>query len=485
MDTTIPNFIAALRKAELEVSPAETLDAINAVDFIGLTDRQLLKDSLALILAKTPDEKQAFGECFDRFFSFQNLMRNPRLPSGTFPSASAATSANPQQSSQSAGTEQHTGNEGASADTHDGQGNRTGRVRAAFTSRVADLLLSGREDLFAVMVTDAARAVHLEKMRTLRERSLYVRRILIHLGMQQLDDEITRLSNSESSLDIATGETLSAVRLQISEAVKDYVQTQFLLFVDATGKRFIAEAVSDTKLTNMQAFYFDEIRETVRKLAHHLARRHTRKRRLRHRGQLDLRRTLRSNLAYDGALFDLKWKQIRVEKPDVFVLCDVSGSVRNVSRFLLTFLYSLSEVLPHVRAFAFSNDLGEVTENFTRYPLNQAIEMSLEDYGKGSTDYGLAFCRFNELCLKDLNSRSTVIVLGDARNNYYEAHPEALKQISQRARQVIWLNPESRDKWREGDAEMRQYLPSLSVAEVCNSLKDLERIVGRVLASAH
>ena len=90
----------------------------------------------------------------------------------------------------------------------------------------------------------------------------------------------------------------------------------------------------------------------------------------------DVRRTLRRNLRYDGALFDLHWKQIKVEPPKVFVICDVSGSVRTVSRFLLTFLYSLGEVLPLVRAFAFSNELGEVTPFFTDFPLDDASTIS-------------------------------------------------------------------------------------------------------------
>jgi uncharacterized protein with von Willebrand factor type A (vWA) domain len=151
----------------------------------------------------------------------------------------------------------------------------------------------------------------------------------------------------------------------------------------------------------------------------------------------------------------------------------------------LTFLYSLNEVLPKVRAFAFSNDLGEVTELFKRYALEEAIEMSLDDYGKGSTDYGQAFRRFKEIAYSDVDNRSTVIILGDSRNNYFAPGTEALKQISGKARQVIWLNPEPRSKWREGDAEMKLYLPYCQFADVCNSLSDLERMVSRVLRSAH
>ena len=109
----------------------------------------------------------------------------------------------------------------------------------------------------------------------------------------------------------------------------------------------------------------------------------------------------------------------------------------------------------------------------------------LDDFGKGSTDYGAAFRTFNENCLGDLDSRSTVIVLGDSRSNFYDPGLDALRDISRHAKQVIWLNPESRPRWDEGDAEMLNYLPYCTSAQVCNSLKDLEQIVSSILRQAH
>ena len=111
--------------------------------------------------------------------------------------------------------------------------------------------------------------------------------------------------------------------------------------------------------------------------------------------------------------------------------------------------------------------------------------MSLDDYGKGSTDYGTAFRTFKSLCYRDIDSRSTIIILGDARNNYFANGADVLKDLSRRSRQVIWLNPEPRERWEEGDAEMKAFLPACNFAEVCNSLPDLERMVSRVLRTAH
>lgn len=478
MEKTLGEFVVALRKADLEVSPAETLDAMHALDIIGFEDKQLLRDSLSIILAKTPEEKASFDICFDRFFSFRHFGAHKPGATG-ISSADVGTSALPMEGEgEGEGTERPDDAEGGK------RRRRRGGAGAHFNSRLGHLLLAGEQAELSMLMTQAAREVGLDRMRTLRERSLFTRRILLHMGLNQLEEEIDRLQHAGNEKSRETAALLSDARHYLSEEVRDFVEEQYLLLVDASGNRFLSEAVSQTKLTNMQVYYFGHIREAVRKLANQLAKRHAKRRKIYNRGHLDVRKTLRRNLQYDGSLFDIKWKQVKLERPKVFVICDVSGSVKNVSRFLLTFLYSLSEVLPRVRAFAFSNELGEVTELFDRFPLEEAIEMSLDDYGKGSTDYGRAFQRFKELALSDVDGRSTLIILGDSRNNYFEPGSDTLKQIASKARRVIWLNPESRDRWREGDAEMARYLPFCDYAEVCNSLSDLERMVGRVLRSA-
>ncbi len=478
MEKTLGDFVRSLRKADLEVSPAETLVAMQALDIIGLRDRRLIQDTLSIILAKTPEEKATFQICFDRFFSFRQFTPHTAI-------RHAATADVESGAMALGGEDEREGDSAASPGNRASRKRRRRRATAHVSSRLGELLLSGDGDALALMMSAAGRVVDLGKIRTLRERGLFSRRIMLHMGLADLDSEISRLQHADDDGSRAMAAELTDARHYLAEQVRDFVEEQYLMLVDGSGNRFLSDAVSQTKLTNMQVYYFGHIREVVRKLAKQLAKKHAKRRKIYNRGQLDIRKTLRHNMQYDGSLFNIKWKQIRRQRPRVFVICDVSGSVKNVSRFLLTFLYSLNEVLPRVRSFAFSNDLGEVTELFEQYALEEAIEMSLRDYGKGSTDYGQAFRRFRELALGDLDSRSTVIIMGDARSNYFEPGVEALKQISSRARQVIWLNPESRDKWRAGDAEMKAYLPHCQYAEVCNSLADLERMVSRVLRSAH
>jgi hypothetical protein len=210
---------------------------------------------------------------------------------------------------------------------------------------------------------------------------------------------------------------------------------------------------------------------------------HSKRRKTFKRGQLDVRKTLRHNMQYDGMLFDIRWKSSKVDRPKVMAICDVSGSVSNYSRFLLMFLYSLADILPKVRSFAFSSDLGEVTQLFEYSTLEDAIAKTMRDYGAGSTDYGQMLMDFKKMCMDDVNNKTTIIILGDGRNNYGEAKAEILREIYDKCQRLIWLNPEPRMSWTVGDAEMKKYAPSCHQADVCNSLLHLERVVSNLLRS--
>ena len=112
-------------------------------------------------------------------------------------------------------------------------------------------------------------------------------------------------------------------------------------------------------------------------------------------------------MQYDGVFFDLKWKSVKVDRPKVMCICDVSGSVSNYSRFLLMFLYSLAEIIPKVRSFAFSSDLGEVTQLFQNSNLEDAMAKTMRDYGNGSTDYGQMLLDFKRTCMDDVDNKTT------------------------------------------------------------------------------
>lgn len=449
LERTIGAFVKALRNASVAVSPAETLDALQVARRIGLHDRTLFRDALALTLAKSPEEKARFLVCFERFFAFA-----PFAPE---------------------------------AQKRPRKGTEAGLTLTASTGMsdaqrpLADILLHDDRLELSLRLAAATTAFDLDGMRALRDKSGAVGALLDHMGIEALDATIAR--PAQEALDSQQSRQLLAARARLVRTVREYVDAQYLLRVDASGRRAIMEAALASQLTQISPAYHAEMRAAVRKVADRLTARHRRRRRRDRRGQLDVRHTLRRNLAYDGAPFDLRWRRVRVERPKVFALCDCSGSVAGVARFMLFLVYHLTELLPNIRTFAFSSQAGEVTDLFGRLPIERAIEEALFAWGKGNTDYGRSLMDFRAACLQDVDRRSTVIILGDGRNNYYDPHAEVLAEIATRARQVLWLNPEPRSQWTLGDGEMARFAPYCRRVVTCNSLQDLERFADQLLLS--
>jgi uncharacterized protein with von Willebrand factor type A (vWA) domain len=211
---------------------------------------------------------------------------------------------------------------------------------------------------------------------------------------------------------------------------------------------------------------------------------HSRRRKVTKRGLLDVRKTIAANAAYDGFLFHTKWKSTRIERPKVMVICDVSGSVSKISRFLLMFLYSLQDVLPKVRSFVFASSMAEVTESFDKQTIENALTEIMNNWANMPTDYGRALLDFKDIAMNDIDNKTTVIMLGDARNNNGLGQTQVWKEVYQRSKRVIWLNPEGRYNWDSGDSIMSEYRPYCSKVETCSTLNDLTRILGSLLKNS-
>ena len=444
MDATFALLVNALRNADIRVSTAETLDAFAVLSHVGIRDKTLLRDALELTLAKTLDEKKRFDETFDRFFE-QLAFRVPakRAMLGDVDRESVLET-----------------------------------LRTKTSSDVVDAVesvLDNDRDRLAMLVQQAASRLNLGSIRTLREKSYYVDRIADLLSVSELDDYVGSNENADPAI--------RYLRQYFRQEIRDYVDAQYRLRVDATGKRALREAALNANLDRIPLEYQHEVRRVVEKLADKLVRDHRRRLRKATRGVLDIKKTLRRNIAYDGAMFDVRWRRHKREKSTVYVLCDVSSSVARVSRFLLLFLYELTDVLPNLRAFSFSSRLGEVTDIFRSKASDEAIEDALFVWGKGNTDYARAFIDFREICGKDLNNRAVLVVLGDGRNNYYDARPDVFKELSKRVKQVFWLTPERPDSWGEGDSEMRRYAPHCFRVATCNRIEHIERFAESLLTA--
>ncbi|HJN49908.1 MAG: VWA domain-containing protein [Pseudomonadales bacterium] len=488
MDRTLVDFIKVLRTAEVKVSPAETLDAMAALDIVGYDDRQFLKNTLSLVLSKNPEEKEAFDSCFDHFFTFDKFQSNDD-EAGSDSSSEFQDQQDDFNPQDGAGEE---GREGSGGGQGMGQGSKGEEPTFGEASEddsllpqseLGKLLLSDDKTELAIAMAEAGRAVEVNQIVVFTQKGLFTRKMMEHMGLRELQEEISELRKMGGGRQINLADRLKKARDVLREQVRDYVERQFFLHADETGKQLREELLKKVKLSNLEKRNFKDVQDVVFKMAKKLISIHSKRRKTFKRGQLDVRKTLRHNMQYDGMLFDIRWKSSKVDRPKVMAICDVSGSVSNYSRFLLMFLYSLADILPKVRSFAFSSDLGEVTQLFEYSTLEDAIAKTMRDYGAGSTDYGQMLMDFKKMCMDDVNNKTTIIILGDGRNNYGEAKAEILREIYDKCQRLIWLNPEPRMSWTVGDAEMKKYAPSCHQADVCNSLLHLERVVSNLLRS--
>ena len=196
---------------------------------------------------------------------------------------------------------------------------------------------------------------------------------------------------------------------------------------------------------------------------------------------LDIRKTLRRNMAWNAIPFLTIWKQEVIDKPKLVVLCDVSGSVAALAGFLLMFLYALKEALSGLRAYAFAGELMEVSDILEGQPIEKAIAEIMTKVGFGSSNYGNSLADFQNGYISTLDRQTTVIILGDGRGNRTDPRVPILMDIANRSKQVIWLNPEPRTLWGTGDSDMLRYAPHCRITAVCATLGQLERIITDLL----
>jgi uncharacterized protein with von Willebrand factor type A (vWA) domain len=430
-------FLRALRAADVRVSPAEAIDAHQAADVTGYADRELFRDALCTTLAKTADEVERFERCFDTFFARDDLTE-----------LAAHEDAPPE---------------------------------LAEASPLAQMLLEGDVAALAQEMEAAAERAGAAGIRLSSQRRLLTRRLLDEMGLRGVESLITE---AREGGDRELADRLGQKRAALFEEAKRFVERQHSLYAADSGRKLREDILAQERLTQIDPRELSAMQSVVRRMAKRLASRYARRQRRAKLGQLDIRRTLRKAMPHEGIPFDIVWKTKKIDRPKIAALCDVSGSVVNVSQFLLLFLYSLNEVVERLDAFAFSNKLAAVGEILDTETAEAAIAKVIKTIGMRSTDYGQAFEDFAELHLDRLDRHTTVIILGDGRTNYVEPRVDILRQINERARAVIWLNPEPETFWSRGDSEMERYRRFCHVAKPCNTLAELERIIDDVLRAS-
>jgi hypothetical protein len=428
----LEDFIRALRASEVQVSPAEAIDAHRALVDVGFGDRTLVRDALAITLAKSAEETARFEACFDAFFARSEF-------SGAGPAEQPA-----------------------------GVG-------------LEAMIEAGDTPGLAVAMESAAVRAGAGAVQIATQRGLIVRRMLDEMGLRALEARISALNESQSADDRARAERLGRARTELFDQANAFVDRQIRLYAGETGRRLRDQILARQAFTSIADEDIRAMEAHVRRMAKRLAQRYARRRHRAKVGKLDVRHTVRRSLAYDGAPFELVWKRKTIEKPQIVVVCDVSRSVAAAAQFLLLFLYCLKEVVQRLDSFAFSDRLVPVNDLLDDEKVDDAITLILDRVGFRPTDYGRALADLFERHGARLDRHTTVIILGDGRSNYVEPRLDLMRRLSEQTRSIVWLNPEPRAYWGQGDSKMDAYARFCRVAKTCNTLEGLERIIEDVL----
>lgn len=447
MEEVFGSFISALRNSGVRISISETLDAVRAAGMVGFRSRETLRNALSVTLAKSVAEKEKFDACFDRFFSF-NFCR-------------------------------------AAAPHPDLDPN----IMSLIDSEIASMAISGDPATIASLIRDAAQATNLPSIRYQMQKNIFAVRMLEQMGMAGLDRALNQLKNMQGSGSAqAAAAQLEEGKGRILEAVRNYVEREYQLHA-RSSEELIESYLRTTTLTNIEQRYFSKMQEIIQKLVKQLEDRYSRRLKSAKRGKLDYKKTLRKGVCYGGLMFEPYWKKKKVDRPDVIAICDISRSVSRIVRFFLMFLYSMQKRIGRIRILAFCSNLADVTHVFEKYPIEEALTRMQEDPNlpilRGRTDYDRTLVEFKEHYLALVTRNTTVLILGDARNNYYNSRADILKMVSERCKRLIWLNPETRSFWGTGDSEMKAYAPHCHILKECNTLTHLERVVGSLLSVRH
>jgi uncharacterized protein with von Willebrand factor type A (vWA) domain len=469
MDERIVEFTALLRANGLRVSMAEHLDAFAALRRLGIADRIRLKDTLRATMVKRSIDVQTFDELFDLYFSALG---------DAVQEGAASTMRNLELSE--ADLQKLLEQLGELLSGLDGD-----------LSELAQALLQNDTGRLEQMLRQGLQQADAQSIERVYQEGRYAHAVGEAMAMGALGEELDRLREQLGEMGLAP-ELRELLEKLLDQRMKDLREMIRRAVRMELEKRDHTQRERDRMATLAEkSFYYlseDEIRrmkEAVARLAERLKNVVAVRRKRGKRGKFDVKATFRKNLQYGGVPFRIHFDRRVRERPQVVVLCDVSDSVRNVSRFMLQFVYSLQDLYSRVRSFIFVSDIGEITQLFEENDIQEAISQALTGNVinvYAHSDFGTAFRQFHRDFLTAINNRTTVIILGDARNNYNLAHEWVLRDVQQRAKQVIWLNPESRLTWGFGDSEMDRYQPFCDMVEECRNLNQLYRVVDHLVA---
>ncbi len=474
----LAGFVNELRNAGLPVSLTENLDAMEAVQHIPIEDREAFKYALAATMVKNNSHWRAFETVFEVYFS----LRGPEYKLKDGDESDIDEMWREMQEQMREG---------------EGKGAAGGGMDQLTPEEIAQMLMN------ALMNGDQAMMRALAKQAVQRFAGMepgrpvggtyYLYRTLRNLDLDSMLDKLM-----EASREQVGGELTQLEERLEKDEYSDRIE-QFKKEIEAEIRRRLvadrgAEAMAktlrkplpeDVEFMHASRDEMQNLKKSLGPLTRKLAARLARKRRHGRKGPLDFRSTVRHSLSYGGVPAEPKFKYPRPAKPELMVVADISGSVAAFARFTLMLVYAIQGQFSKVRSFVFIDGIDEVTAFFKNtedvqdavHRVNTEADVVWVD---GHSDYGHAFEVFWERYGKDVGPKTTVLLLGDARNNYHASQAWVVKEIRQKARHVYWLNPEPKSYWNTGDSIVGEYGTHTDGVYEVRNLRQLEAFVEKL-----
>jgi len=459
MEARLVELAELLRHNGIKVSVSEVLDAARATAILGLDDRETFRAALAATLVKRAADAPTFDKVFELYFTgaAKTLDAIDRSLARRITEAGLI------------------------------EGDELKMVVATLAELAGNLspftqaLIAGDRGALARLFRGASLQLDFSSMESQFQQGFFARRLLSGAGSAQaqrdlaaIDGELRARGVSAQGVEVVSRHLALAMRA-VEKAAREEVERQ----VRARVPRLRAAAQGERRFDTLSREELAKTQVAVRRLAERLKSNLVRRERSKKRGALAVRRTLRNNLGWGGVPAKLAFRARRPERPDVVVLCDVSDSVRNVTRVMLLFVHTLQSLFHRVRSFVFVSDVGEVTALFRRADVAEAIELAVAGEAvslHANSNYGHALATFAREHLGAVGRKTTVLVIGDGRNNFNPPNAWALHDIERKAKRVIWICPEPRYAFGTGDSEMLTYERACSQVATVQTLDDLERL---------
>lgn len=465
MQKKVLDFIHLLQQAGVPVTLWETMDGLKSLSLVGLENEEDVRAALRSTLIKKSGYITLFNELFDIFFL--RLENEYRQKNKGF--LDDLLSHFPFSQEEIAQTFQNL------------LQNLLDMTDDEMKEKVKTMMQS-EDDEMANLLAMAAKSVGMSEVLTEFQEKLSIRRMFMWLGMDELKKKMDEMREKISQSEMTEDEKNAFFKWMddklklLHETIESYVKRERRKNELNRRKLHPAPELLDRPLFTLDAFERQELRHAIASLSEKLRALVAIKMKQKKIGKLHVRKTLRKNFKHDSVMFKLHFEKKKIEKPKLIVVCDVSDSVRYASVFMLQFVYSIQELYSRVRSFIFVNTLGDVTRVFKENTVESAIDKILsgdiiDTYCH--TDYGEVLTEFYKNHIGLLDKRTTVLILGDARTNYTKPQEWALRDMKEKSRKLIWLNPEPRNTWGLGDSVTHAYIPYCDIFEEVRTTRQI------------